>query len=260
MHMPRGLAFSDYGRLYAVNDGMELRGTRPVKNDPDALVRVILGVTPTWYGWPDFSADFLPISDPRFQDESLLRPSGYRQLRPLIDRDASNPPNKLRAPDRDLMLHGVFPSQSGGAKLAFIPNEGPFKEFHGSAIVALSGDRAPFATSGLPLRECFGYRVVRVDVDEKTVTDFVVNTSRMPASKMGKGATALERPIDVKIGPDGSVYILDFGKMIVKGGQEKISAGTGKIFKLSPALPTVPPPKPKPATQPAGAAPATRPA
>jgi len=255
IHLPRGLAFGEFGNLYVVNDGMELRGTRPVKNDPDALIRIILGVTPTWGGWPDFSSDFLSITDPRYQDESLLRPSGYRQLRPLIDRDASNPPNKLKAPDRDLMLRGVFPSQSGGAKLVFIPNEGPFKEFHGSAIVALSGDRAPFATSGLKLREYFGYRVVRVDMDEKTVSDFVVNTSRMPASKMGKGAVALERPIDVKIGPDGSIYILDFGQMTVKNGQEKVSGGTGKIFKLSPALPTVPPPKPKPATYPVGGMP-----
>jgi len=249
LHNPRGLAFSGKfgGRLYCVNDGMELRGTRPVKDDPDALLFIILGVSPAYYGWPDNSADLLPISDPRFQDEALLRPSGYRNLRALIDREASNPPDRLKAPDRDLMLHGVFPSQSGAAKLAFVPNDSPFKDAHGSAIVALSGDRAPFATSGLKLREYFGYRVVRVDVDEKTVTDFVVNTRRMPASKLGHGAVALERPIDVKFGPDGAMYILDFGEMTVKNGQENIVKGSGKIFKLMPAPPS---PASLPATRP----------
>jgi glucose/arabinose dehydrogenase len=233
LHHPRGLAFGDYGRLYAVNDGMELRGTRPVKNDPDALVRILFGVTPTWYGGFDYSSDFLPISDPKFQEESLLRPSGYRSLRPLVDREASSLPNKLKAPDRELLLHGVFASQSGAAKLSFVPAEGPFKDYHGSAIVALCGDRAPFATSGYKLREYFGYRVVRVDVDEKVVSDFIVNTRRQPASQLGKGTIALERPIDVKFGPDGALYILDFGQMTVRNGKEKITKGTGKIFKLT---------------------------
>ena len=38
--------------------------------------------------------------------------------------------------------------------LDFIPGETmvlPYRKFHGQAIVALSGDRAPFATSGMPL-------------------------------------------------------------------------------------------------------------
>ena len=29
----------------------------------------------------------------------------------------------------------------------------------------------------------------------------------------------LERPIDVKIGPDGYLYVLDFGRMEVRNGQ-----------------------------------------
>ena len=69
-------------------------------------------------------------------------------------------------------------------------------------------------------------------MEKKIVSDFVVNTRRKPASKLGNVA-ALERPIDVKFGPDGSLYILDFGQLTVKNGQEKIVKGTGKIFKLA---------------------------
>ena len=43
----------------------------------------------------------------------------------------------------------------------------------------------------------------------------------------------LERPTAVKFDPrDGSMYIVDFGRMRMKGGRERVSAHTGRIFKL----------------------------
>jgi hypothetical protein len=45
---------------------------------------------------------------------------------------------------------------------------------------------------------------------------------------------ALERPVDVKFGPDGSLYILDMGRMEVKNGKERIFAATGQVFRLVP--------------------------
>jgi len=56
----------------------------------------------------------------------------------------------------------------------------------------------------------------------------------------------LERPIDVKFGPDGSLYILDFGQMEMKNGKPEVKRGTGKIFKLvasEPEAPTTSPAK-----------------
>ena len=47
-----------------MDDGMELRGTRPVKDDPDSFVQVVHDAD---YGFPDFSTDLFPISDSRFQ-------------------------------------------------------------------------------------------------------------------------------------------------------------------------------------------------
>ena len=57
-------------------------------NDPD----VLLWITPdTWYGWPDFSADLMPISDPRFQPTplDLIARTGYPDLSFLIDHESS---------------------------------------------------------------------------------------------------------------------------------------------------------------------------
>lgn len=222
----RGLAFNDFGRLYAANQGMELRGTRPVKNDPDSLLRIIRN---TWYGWPDFSADLQPITDPWFQPPSeMIIKTGYPELSFLIDHQTSS----LLRPDRGTLLQATFPSLSGAAKMDFVPSSGPFHGYYGSVLVALSGDHAPFATSGYPLLGPVGYKVVQVDVDNRQTHDFVYNTRRGPASLNGKNADALERPYDAKFGPDGSLYILDLGRIEVKGAHLVPVSRTGKLLRL----------------------------
>jgi glucose/arabinose dehydrogenase len=236
IRLPRGLAFDTYGQLYFTNNGMELRGTRPVKDDPDSLMKFVQG---TDYGFPDYSTDLYPISDPRFQPpiELIIR-TGYPELSFLIDHRASNPPLQSPAPYRDSLLRATFPSQSGAAKLAFVPDAGAFKGFEGEAIVALSGDRSPFATSGRQLVGPQGFRIMTLTVDadpaRRNLRDFIRNTSGKPASADGRGG-GLERPVDVKFGPDGALYVLDFGRMTVEGGREKVQRGTGRVLKLIPA-------------------------
>ena len=247
IRLPRGLAFNHLGTLYFTNNGMELRGSRPVRDDPDVLCKL---VRRTWYGWPDYSADFVEITQPRFQPPvELLFQTGYELLPLLVDQSVSGPDGRgLLAPPRDALLFGEFPSQSGAAKLVMVPRTGPFERFHGSAIVALSGDRAPFATSGQKTVGPIGYKLVRVDVDTRRVEDFVRNTRGVPAQRLDVKVRryALQRPVDVKIGPDGALYILDMGRMQVKNGKERVPAATGQVFRV------VPVEQPPPAEQPAG--------
>ncbi|HLL90795.1 MAG TPA: hypothetical protein VK324_15950 [Tepidisphaeraceae bacterium] len=249
LRLPRGLAFNEFGRLYATNDGMELRGTRPVQDDPDALLRIVAG---TWYGWPDFSADLRPIASLPLGDTArqLLMQSGYPDLAALIDHAATG----LVPPNRDALVAAVFPSLSGAAKFDFVPDAGAFREFRGSAVVALGGDRAPFATSGQPLSTLPGYKVVRVDVDARQVREFIRNAKGVPASRSGD-ADALERPIDVKFAPaGGAMYVLDFGVMEMRDGRPRAHRRTGRLFRLVPApqqapsttQKAVPPPPPPP--------------
>jgi hypothetical protein len=60
IRLPRGLVFNEFGNSVRQHNGMELRGTRPVKDDHDAIVRVPLGGQ-VWYGCRIYSADLEPI-------------------------------------------------------------------------------------------------------------------------------------------------------------------------------------------------------
>jgi len=234
IHNPRGLAINEFDSIYFTNGGMEMRGTRPVKDDPDALLRLLTG---TWYGWPDYTADLQSVSEPRFQPpQELLARGGYPELRPGIDMESSHLSDPSR--NRDILLQAAFPSLSGASRIDVVPSDGPFKEFRRNVIVALRGDRAPFATSGRPLADLPGYKVVRVDPATHQVRDFIRNTAGKPRSQAGGNISLLERPIDPKFGPDGSLYILDFGQMEMRGSEEHVIPGTGQIFRLVPVSDT----------------------
>ena len=235
---PLGLAFNRFDRLYASNQGMQLRGTRPVKDDPDT----VLWIRPRaekWYGWPDYGADLSPITEERFQPRpELIRRSGYTELNFLVDHGGGlNPPDDT---DQDDLVRAKFLSQSGAAKMTFVPRDTPFGDFGDQLIVALSGDRAPFATSGKKLTGPIGGKVVRLDIDDdnKVVHDFIRNTAGVPRSKSRDGnPDMLERPTDVKVGPDGYLYVLDFGRLQMRGGRERVTARTGQVFRLRPPAP-----------------------
>jgi len=172
----------------------------------------------------------------------MILPRGYPELSFLINHEESG----LLRPTREPLL-AAFPSQSGAAKMVFIPDEDEaFASFRGSMIVALAGDRAPFGTSGRKLTGPIGYKVVRVDPDTRQVKEFIRNVSATPAHLMDRdfhnGVEALERPCDVKLGPDGALYILDMGRMQVKNGKEVFAPRSGQIFRLAPTTPQTPQP------------------
>ena len=89
--------------------------------------------------------------------------------------------------------------------MTFVPNTGPFKSLQGNLLVAFSGDlRLVRHQRREELCGAGGYRVamVNIDTEKGKVTDFVKNTANKPASQQGRGVIALERPVDVKFGPD----------------------------------------------------------
>src|SRR5207248_334781 len=83
-----GLGFLPDGRLLAIDQGADDRGSRPVGNAPDLLFEVRRGA---WYGWPDFIGGD-PITDAR-----------YRPVRGPAPAFALANPHALPAPERPLL-------------------------------------------------------------------------------------------------------------------------------------------------------------
>jgi glucose/arabinose dehydrogenase len=195
---PVGLAFDANGTLLTGMQGADERSTRPITNDADSVLRVRDGA---WYGWPDYGANLAPLSTP-----------------PVIDLTGSG----LTAPDRANLVAATKPHAAICA-LAVASD--------GGVLVAEMGDFKPL-TAKDDARA--GYQVERIDPGSGGITPYLRNRGTgdaQPASTLDL-RNGFERPVDVRIGPDGLIYVLDFGAFIVQGGEPKAFPKTGKLFRI----------------------------
>jgi glucose/arabinose dehydrogenase len=191
-----GLGFLPDGKLLAVDQGADDRGSRPVGNAPDLLFEVRQGA---WYGWPDFIGH-IPITDRRFQPQRGEMPVF------LIANHATLP-----EPEKPLL---EFPPHVAAVKFDVAPAG---SDWEGQLFVALFGDEVPMTA---PSGRKVGRSVVRIDPADWSMHPFVQDR--------------LLRPIDVRFNSiDGALYILDFGhfEMLDKGGLTA-ERESGKIWKL----------------------------
>lgn len=201
---PFRIQFDRHNRLFAANHGMDIRGSRPVANSPDEFQLIKEGY---WYGWPDYTGG-LPVTLPQF------KPEGEAQLNFLWADHPMEPPKPF----------AVFQPHSAtmGFNFNYNKNFGPI----GDAYIAEFGAIIPTNTGGKPLYDV-GHRISRIDMDNGKVTTFARNYSGLPAYLTGGGG--FERPIDAVFGPDGTLYIADFGIFTAAGPTK----GTGVIWRIS---------------------------
>lgn len=225
-----GIAWNENGQMYASENGYDIRpdAARPIKDEIDATFRVREG---EWYGYPDFSRTLEPLTLDKFEaPDSLYAPvyiNGELQERGLgfvIDHEASG----LDAPDPSLVF-GRHPFNSSPSKLDVAP--GSWGTWAEHVFVAEWGDLAP--GTNLLREEPVGSRVVRNDPATGQLEPFVHNAMPGPASEQGARGMGLERPFDVKFGPDGAMYIVDFGIVEVNGLERKWLPYTGIIWKVT---------------------------
>jgi glucose/arabinose dehydrogenase len=192
-----GLGFLPDGRLLAVDQGADDRGSRPVGNVPDLLFEVRRGV---WYGWPDF-IDSKPISDPQY-----LPVRGPAPVFALANHQELPPPESA-------LLR--FPPHAAAVKFDVAPPS--LSRWAGQIFVALFGDEAPMTAPEGPR---VGRSVGRIDP-----TDWSLH----PVLE-----AALARPIDVRFHPgDKSLYILDFGNFEMHAERGVVAeANTGKLWRF----------------------------
>lgn len=192
-----GLGFLPDGRLLAVDQGADDRGSRPVAEVPDMLFEVREGA---WYGWPDFVGD-VPINDPRFTPRRGAPPTFL-----LANHD------ELPPPERPLLR---FPPHAAAVKFDVASSNS--KTWPGHLFVALFGDEVPMTAPEGPR---VGRSVARVDPSDWSLHPFARKN--------------LLRPIDVRFGPhDGALYVLDFGAFeMLDGGGVSAEPASGKLWRF----------------------------
>jgi hypothetical protein len=97
-------------------------------------------------------------------------------------------------------------------------------------FVALFGDLAPVTT----IRQTTpaGFKVIRIDMRTRQVVDFVVNKITGPASRLPH--TGFERPAHCQFGPDGALYVVDWGEIHIapEAGGARMKNGTGTLWRI----------------------------
>ena len=221
---PYGVAFHPDGRLFATEHGSDERGARWIVGDPDDFYEIHDG---GWYGWPDFASG-IRLDDPRWGE------GGTGREPVLAEFPDPDPPMPVAS----------FEAHAGANGFDFSPGE--VFGFSGEAFVALFGDLAPVTTPRQVVPA--GFKVVRVNPDTGQVNDFAVNRIQGPASKLFHGG--FERPSSCAFGPDGALYVVDFGEIKIapeKGGI-RMKQGTGALWRIRRIPGLVPgelPPPPK---------------
>jgi glucose/arabinose dehydrogenase len=221
---PVALAFAPDGSLLVGMHGADVRGTRPVANDPDAIYRLREGA---WYGWPDYSAALRPLTEAAYQPPAEHFAPGHTSVGFVIDHAASG----LAAPDRTLLVAVTEPHAALGG-MTVVPPGGPFAAWAGKLLLPQMGDFRP-ATDPVQPDERAGFDVVAIDLATGRLASFARNRGDgdpQPASALDL-EDGLERPVDVKVGPDGLVYVLDFGVFEMA---TRVLPKTGKVFRIEP--------------------------
>jgi glucose/arabinose dehydrogenase len=219
---PYGLAFDAAGRLFATEHGGDDRGPRQILNDPDDLYEIREGA---WYGWPDFASG-VRLDDPHWGEK------GQGREPVLAEFPDPEPPKPVVSFEPHVAANG----------LAIAPG-GDFG-FEGQAFVALFGDLAPITTARVATPR--GYKIVRVDLEARRMVDFAVNRIQGPASKLPHGG--FERPSHCAFGPDGALYVVDWGEMDIapESAGVKVQHGSGTLWRIvrtSERAGEVPPPQ-----------------
>lgn len=197
---PFGLGFSPGGVLYATDNGMDVRGSRPVNNAWDTFEEIDLG---EWYGWPDYNAR-VPLTDPRFKPPQGIQPQFLIKNQPPL---AAGPVAKI-------------PPHSVPAKFDFSTSND--FGYQGEAFVALYGH---LYHQGAALPQPAGFSVVRIKTDTGDMEDFMVILN--PGSETGP-----IHPIQARFNPRGTeLFIVDFGNPGDLG--KPAAARTGGIWKIA---------------------------
>ena len=250
---PFGIRFAPHdhalkGGLLVTENGEDERGARPVNNAPDrlALAQQNADGSPDYHGWPDrfgfldsTQALFNPVCGPG--DDLFPDCAAILALDIPVKPVLASPPQPITAP---LALE---PADVAAVGLDFVPDSfvtGPVRK--GAALVSREGDFGFSAANGEPEA---GHDIELVNFSrpgeplQLQQTRFAHNTTFEQA--FVDGLRGINRPVDLKFGPDDCAYLVDYGAVRDFGQSDPASKfidpadaplvqipGTGVIWKI----------------------------
>jgi glucose/arabinose dehydrogenase len=211
---PYGIRFAPHdhalkGGLFVTENGEDERGARPTNNAPDRLhlAQQNPDGSPDYHGWPDrfgfldsTQAVFNPVGGPG--DDNPAAVVG-KPVQPVL----KFPPQQITAP---LALEAADVAIVG---LDFVPDSfvhGPVKR--GAALAGREGDFGFSKANGTPEE---GHDVQLINFSKPgeplqlKLERFAHNTTFEQA--FVDGIRGINRPVDLKFGPDDCAYLVDYG-------------------------------------------------
>jgi hypothetical protein len=253
------------GGILAGEDGADERGARPSNGAPDMLQlgRQNPDGSPDYHGWPD-RYGFLPSS------QAVFNPIGGTSD-DLCVRNPTPPPSCTPASLADILKFDVpiadvlaFPPQPITSPLAI---EGADSSFTGidfapdvfvtgpvrpsAVLYTLEGDfgfSPPNATAPAPE---IGHEVKLINFNQLPDTplslqiqNFARNPPGMPQAFVFPNLNGFNRPTNLRFGPDGCAYVVDYGVVRDQGEDSHVVGtgngslvqipGTGVVWKICP--------------------------
>ena len=255
------------GGLLVGEDGGDERGARPSNNAPDSLqlARQNPDGTPDYHGWPD-RYGFLPSNQAVFNPiggpgDDLCVPANTPSGCTAASVALITQPGGPDTPIKDVLK---FPPQPITSPLAIEAADSSFtgidfvpKSFardpvdRGAALYTLEGDfgfsaanaTAPAPEAGHEVKLInFGQKSAESDDDDQQGTKpLVLKIQRFAHNKKFEqafiaGDAGFNRPTNVKFGPDGCAYVVDYGAVRDFGQSDPdakfVGAGNGPLVQI----------------------------
>lgn len=240
-----GYRFATDGRLICTQNSANPMPPRGLWWDYEAVYEVVPG---EWYGWPDFFSG-IPITDPRFdvhkgKQQFVLTAETHRKL--LKGKDRPRQPLARLTPhaaaqgmvfgrrefglDPGRILVAEFGTVASAFKGKMLYPDG-VQPPAGKADDADPGEKVPGDPPVDADMNWPGFKVQLVDLTTGRAADFLANQYPGPATA-GTGH-GLERPIQLEWGPDGALYVVDFGVISLSKMGMMAHPWTGAVWRVS---------------------------
>jgi glucose/arabinose dehydrogenase len=226
---PFGIRFSPQrsplrGGLFITENGEDLRGARPVNNAPDRLqvARQTTEGTPDYHGWPDqfgfldsTQRVFDPVPAPAEDDPAAVV---GKPVQRVLAFPPQLPVGPLALDPADAAVVGndfaptPFTSSLVRRDAALIAREGPFGFGPPNGVPNLGHD-VELANFGEPLSISTLRFAFNCPQGEQAATPNGLPTCGQlnPGEAFAERLRAINRPVDAKFGPDGALYVADYG-------------------------------------------------